>query len=897
MPAPTQVLTRLNTALSAVNTTTDLDTLIALIDSGRRADLNVSVAVAELTRRANLVSAGTPEIEAAKLAAGFFKVDFPVKDLWNAQSSGGASHVLGEYAFGNLQYNTNYVPADGSRYLISAYPDLQQLVNSGQVQQIREISSNAQKPIVPILASSSTYREIDGLIDGNVIIHPSQPQPTITSIGSGRNLLAISTDGGQTWNGRLHTSIFTATLFPQVTNIGLSPTGGCGVLAVCKLSSPGHYGVMLHTGTTAGIYVYMQTVDFGVTWTGMLSIDTSSRQINTYSSRLWFRNGVLLFKDGNSNLAWYSTDNGLTWISLSAAAWTNGNSLEMALSADGWLIYCDNNTTTFYVLQWPATPAGWSSSISFTTISGRLPASCRIVTKVGAHWVAWNDSNGSRVLYVSLDRNTNFTANNLSALSGRTLTAIFDVQIKDSTMYMLVGTAEGRITLSCAIPAATVLSGVTVFSPPANVSFPTASANSNARYPIASRRFCPKAANTDLLVLRVNRDDLVGITAPSGAENAVMLYVDTPASLSGGVVRFGTRLYAAVPTINSSPNFQANNASNGDANFYLSIQYYSEDNGIRWTPIAMGFGSFVVFNGVLWRINASGLMERSSDGLVWSAAGVTQPSNYGAGTTGARLIVCNDVMYYLSEQGSTANMWGSSNPGNVAWQSIAGALSPRNIMRIRAPIVRWKGHYYLQNVYQDGGLAAINSISALNIQRSVDGLTSWSNVSTVTNMTTNHFDYRWCGWLPDRDVLNMCPCWVSSTTPQLSHSTNNGIIWNNWSAWQITSWTNSFYRDTFSCQEGYFWNYGVVTAVDGINWIQGFIFDSANNANILHRFISPTTQQSYSGLTISNDGTIAMTFLTGLHIFAPGVLSAWIRRPVRSPSTAAIDNPYMRARI
>lgn len=752
MPIPNAVSTRLETALDAVDANTDIDLLNSLIDVGQRSGVDITVATTELNRRANLVDSNTPEIEAAKIAAGLFKVDYPVTDLWTASGGAGGATEVGQLVSGYFAGNPKYVPANGGRYLLSAYPDMTALVTAGAVNGMYEPVA-----INPLLMNgkmdSGTYKEQFVYVDGDVVIVPQQPHATNTQ----GYLLLISQDAGQTWGACLPKVMMTSTTaMPEASQNNLT---NAHALSVCKLDQPGSYGVILATTTTSGGIYYVYTTDYGVTWRGWAMIQ-SSISIASARHSLYYRNGALLWIGPSA--AKYSIDGGGTWVSLTDAQVTGGSSLSLyhTVSDDGYIVQT-NNTTGISYLQWPATTSGWSAGIAFTTVASKLPAARQLIKKCGLYWIAFGTSSG--IIYYSTSLLGTYASRSLTGQNG-----VRDIEFVNGNFYLIANSATTgwNIYSTSTMESA---GGASIISQTAHPEF--GNGTTALRWPLTSTMFqINLSASPTYVYYRHGRESIARTTSPSFGTTQV--FGTTPVLFPHFCRKYGMWFCSVYP-IEQYPTVP----SMASIDLGASVLHYRSTDGKNWFGIGTGRSGIVDAGSRLLRLNGSGLLEQSTDGITWNTTGVTRPTT---GTVfAARLWRCKDVIYYYTSNSTTSssssNFYASTDGGST-WTAVSGPVASASgmVAFTKGSMSYFNGKYYCIVAYQSGTPTAVDRTVAdyCQICESSNGV-SFTSVYGA-NRTAGNYQPNRCGFILSGATMYALPGFINSNTQESPLVTGDG---------------------------------------------------------------------------------------------------------------------------
>lgn len=750
MPIPNAVSTRLVSALTSVDATTSLDLLISLIDVGQRSGLDISAASAELVRRANLVDSNTSSIEASKIAAGLFKIDYPVTDLWTGASEvGGGGIDVGQLVSGYFTGNPKYVPANGGRYLLSAYPDMTTLVNAGAV-----VSVSEPALVDPLLMNgktdATTYKEQYLYTDADVIIVPQQAHASNVQ----GYLLLISPDAGQTWNPCLPKALITASNMPEAANAGLT---NAHVLSVCKLDQPGSYGIILATAITSGNIYYAYTTDYGITWQGW-GLITSGVNVNSSRHSVYFRNGALLYI--GPAMARYSIDKGAVWTQLTNTQFTGSNnlSLQHTLSDDGYLIY-SNNTTSLIYLEWPANIGGWAANIAFTTVTAKLPAARTFIKKCGNSWVAFSTTSG--VIYHSSTLLGTYAARSLTGLNG-----VRDVEYVNGNFYLIANSATTGWNIYHTPTLGTTGGGAVI----AQSVFPAFGNGTAAfRWPLISTGFQINLSTPTYIYYKHGRESIARTTTPDTSGTS-QVFGTTP-TLFPHFCRKYNMWFCSVYTHDTYPSITAV----GTIDLAATVLHYRSTDGKNWFGIGTGRSGIVDAGSRLLRLTASGVLEQSTDGIIWDTTGITRP---GIGTVGAaRLWRCKNAIYYYTSQNaasSTGSFLYVSLDAGVSWSAVVGITSPGMVALTKGSMVYYNGKYYCWCVYQSVSPTTVQAsvVDTPQILQSTDGITFTSVYST--SQSAGLFQPNECGFVLYRGQLYCLAGFINNNTQNLSLVTGDG---------------------------------------------------------------------------------------------------------------------------
>lgn len=870
MPIPNAVSTRLVSALTSVDATTSLDLLISLIDVGQRSGLDISAASAELVRRANLVDSNTSSIEASKIAAGLFKIDFPVTDLWAGSSTSSGGHALGQLVNGYFGGNPKYVPANGSRYLVSAYPDMAALLTAGATPTFYEPISVTEQSLVGLI-DNNAWRDLGAYVDGDVMMVPQQP----TTTGRGF-VLSVTTDGGTTWKGVLPNNGFTGLAMPEANSSGFSEAAAKQILGICKLDNPGQYGAIIANALSNAKIAYITTDDYGLTWRGWTDIVTGQSPNNALNYRLYYRNGVLLYI-GNS-AARYSTNAGQIWTTLSDTSWT-ANIATIAsfveLSSDGFLTYT-NNTTSVIHFQWPATPAAWASTLAWTTVASKFTNAENILKKCGNFWVAWNRSTVN--IAISSTLTGTYTS---QALSG--ITNVRDVFELNGVLYFLVNTSTGPAIFT----ATAALSITGTFAELVQTTIPsTRNADTNLRWPINTTKFSTQIGNQIAGYLQHGRESIAKLTAANsaGVTNFFGAHVNYA---QPQFCRKYNQWFCSVPQ-------QSSNMPTSWVNFVeMSVRmlHFRSSDGKNWIPIGTGFSGIIDAGSRLLRLNGAALLEQSTDGITWNTTGVTRPT-VPASIVHARLWRVKDAIFYYATPNSSNSasvFYSSTNGGNTWTSAVSGITNAGCIASIKGGISFYQGRYFALAPYSNGDPATLaqGSLDAFSILFSTDAIT-WSPVFSTT-ISAGSYNYTQAGVFIAGVGLFFMAGAVSGSTQQVPLVTTDGRTFQNAASSNWTQlWSAAQVKD-FDCSNG------------EMRWYvdKTFSYQSTNirtidvyRGTVLECSIISASQQlsNYTNIGGAEGNLMAVTALNTL-IFSPQSTAFMVPLPAASTT---VPLPFMR---
>lgn len=869
MPIPSTVSNRITAAIAAVSESTDLDLLISLIDVGQRSGVNISVASAELLRRANLVDANTDSITASKIAAGLFKIDYPVADLWNGNSSGGGAIEVGQLVSGFFTGNPKYVSANGSRYLVSAYPDMAPLLTAGALPTYYD-PVQTKEAVLQGRLDNNAWREMGTYVDGQVIFVPQQP----TSTGRGY-MLGVSQDGGATWRGALPNSAFTAAVMPEANGWGFSDSGSKQILDICKLDVPGRYAALISGALSNASLRLIITDDYGVTWRGWYELQNSQSPTAPLNYHLFYRNGVLLYV--GAGVARYSVDLGVTWVTLTQSQWNGGTASAINVSADGILTIPDG-TTGFYHLTWPATPAGWSAAIAWTTAASKFATNCSNLKKCGNFWVAW--LNTGNVLYVSSTLTGTYTSNTLSGI-----TMVRDVNEYNGVFYFIVNTSTGPALYSAT--AATTITGT--FAVLAQTLTPALqSGTATLRWPMPSLKFGFVLGSVDGVYFRHARESIAKITAPTGAGNVVAIYHAQPSQQQPLFCRKYGMWFCSIPQHDA--NYPTSWQNYVDVS--IAMLHYRSTDGDNWIPIGTGRSGIIDAGNRLLRLNGAHLLEQSTDGVTWDTTGITRPT-IATAPLASRLWRAKDRVYYHTSNSTSDNssaVFLSSGDGGATWQTVTGFTNGMSCALVKGGITHYQGQYYAMEFYNSaspGGNPSQGQVDSFRIMASTDGIAFTSIYSTsVANGSVN---YAHSGFLLSGSVLYVMPGSVSGSTQQLPLVTGNGRTFvQSVGALVTQQWSASQCKD-FDCSNGelrWYMDRSLTvnsTSVRAIDLFKG---------NVTEATIITTTQQLTQYASIAGTaGDLLACSASNLFRFSPA--SAAFMAP--QPGTATqVPFPFLR---
>lgn len=767
MPIPSTVSNRITAAIAAVSESTDLDLLISLIDVGQRSGVNISVASAELLRRANLVDANTDSITASKIAAGLFKIDYPVADLWTGSNGGGGSGIeVGQYVPGHLTMNDKFVPANGARYKASLYPDMNAIISSKQINSFHD-ATNQRIDVLHGSLDASTQREPAMLIDGDFIIVGQQP----VSNGTGF-LFGISTDGGATWRQSFPKAAISATTTPELTNNGITNTLPMVVGDFVKLDSPGHYAAVVITNhNTTSHTVLMYTEDYGLTWKGFYRANVSALNIGVNTAvRLWYRNGVYLTIIGGTS-ARYSVDQGKTWITMTDASFTSTSLANYGyLSDDGWLSYASGTSAVY--LQWPASAAGWSAALQMNTSTSRFATAMEFLKKFGNMWFAYSSSTSNSFMNRG-NPNDAYTSNSLATLMPG-LQVVRDADFYNGNVYLQVFINTGAIgdaLMYFPVPAGSTIASLTEITNTATP--PTRNAITLLRYPLRTR-FGRTAGSKNGVYFRHGREAIAQIVAPTGSNNILAKYGFYPTQYPQFCYKYGIWF----GNVRMMSGYHTTSTSNLLENNIQWIHCYSQDQGATWKPIGLGYGGIYDTGTRLLRVNADGQVQQSTDGLTWNITGITQPTALGSTLEAARIWGVNGATYlYRANTTQSASTLHVTKDNGATWTAITSISSVNQFARIKSNVGYYKEMWYAITAYY--GATPTNNgdskVDTFTVYRSADGVVFTQIYTAAISTGTYSSAKAGIRYQPDGNSICFSHGGGSGATPSYYTSSADGL--------------------------------------------------------------------------------------------------------------------------
>jgi hypothetical protein len=351
---------------------------------------------------------------AADLALGELAVNTTDGKIYMKKSVGGVESVLdftktvdGATAIGDLFYSNaplsapTYLPADGSAYAQSAYPELYAMLgqlnadhvlsaggNTGSGVQMTSVAYGNGKFWGTTGGSTSVYKlysSTDGLawtlvhssvlgqsiaVNGNTMVVVGQLNGSLQQISN----IQYSTNGGTTWTNISNTFgatagsdyarrvIFANGLFVMVggsatypnQNIATSPDG----ITWTRRTNPTGAALYQLAWTGSNFIIFTSSANTvltspdGITWTVRNVVGASSVQRAGGTNG----KGVALVVDYSNNL-FRSTDHGVTWAKVGVIAGVpdtvfSGNTFQIYYAGDeagGFILPCGDSTKSYYL--------------------------------------------------------------------------------------------------------------------------------------------------------------------------------------------------------------------------------------------------------------------------------------------------------------------------------------------------------------------------------------------------------------------------------------------------------------------------------------------------------------------------------------------------------------------
>lgn len=662
-------------------------------------------------------------------------------------NSGGGIEV-GQLVSGFFAGNPKYVPANGSRYLLSAYPDMAALVAAGSIVSVTEPTQ-----VNPIIISgkmdAGTYKEQYIYADDAVIMVPQQHSSSVTN----GYLLAISQDFGETWEGRFPKAAMNTVLgMPEIGSNGLSQSW---IVSICKLDQPGAYGALLASSTTSGSLYYVYTLDYGVTWRGYTMLSAGITMTNNKHS-LMFKNGALLWV--GPSIARYSVNGGSIWTNLTDSSFANSNFMyTFTLSSDGYLVFT-NSTTSLLYLQWPATIAGWNANIAFTSIN-KLPAARTYIKKCGDYWCAFSANTG--VIYYSTTLLGTYLTKALTGLSG-----IRDIEYVNGNFYFIGNNASMGWDIYTT-PTMEGTANPVLITQSAYPSF--SNSVGSRRWPLISTVFQINLSAPSRVYYKHGRESIAATSAP-GLGGTTQIFGVTP-TIFPQYCRKYNMWFCSTGLAESFPASVVVASLDNSA----TVLHYRSVDGKNWVGVGTGRGGIVDAGDRLLRMNADWLLEQSTDGITWNTDGITRPTT--GSTAAGRLWRCKNAVYYFTTSSaistSSAYLYVSLNGGGT-WTTVSGLAAFGMVASIKGCMAYYNGKYYCIQAYANGNPASIDRTSAdtFQILESADGIT-FSPVYSTTG-AAGQFQPHLAGFVLAAATMYCFSGFINGTTQSISLVTGDG---------------------------------------------------------------------------------------------------------------------------
>lgn len=673
---------------------------------------------------------------------------------------------IGTIVQGYLGHDADYVRANNSRYPLSEYPDIQPLLAAGVLPEFNGSVSVSTDIIHGSIDNSTSYDSVP-FVDGDVIFQ--MQKPTSGNYGS---LLAISTDGGATWRQSLVKATLAA-LYPEATvQVGTWANSRSLITGVCKLDSPGHYAALLIPQLAANSNLTLITTDdYGITWKDFYVVTGINSAASTAPIKLWYRNGVYLVSYTASPFSMYSIDGGQTWANLTSTGFpSNTLAYYGFLSATGVLQY--PNGSAYIYLNWPATPAGWSSGLAMVNDAAKFPTTAQLCKQFGSIRVGWSTSTTRLIFLAYSPPPAAFTSIDITSKIPN-LNSIIDIDYHNGYFYVLCNisstTGMRKAIYTFQDAGSAVIGTMSLFGTDQIPSFLDPIGTLLSDWPIAAPKFGDKTPNTSGVIITHGRESIARLTAPSGPGNAVRLYSPTPTNRNSGLCYKYGKLFC-----NVSPKLTSDSGSAlSDVSVLAgsdTLHFYTEDFGVTMVPIGRGLGNIYDAGTRLLRLSGAGILQQSQNGVDWNTSGITQPTNTTNVTAGGRIWGAGTAVYCLKyASGGDYTLRVSLDAGS-SWSAVSVPVEGQLSGALRGNLTFWKGAYYLLMPYTSatsGVPPAASAVESVYVLRSTNGI-NFTTLATISG-SAGSWNSNKAGFYEVGDYLAIYGGWSTA-------SAHNGYI-------------------------------------------------------------------------------------------------------------------------
>lgn len=629
---------------------------------------------------------------------------------------GGGSSPVGSYLTGKLAADTNYLRCNAARYLLSAYPDVQTLVDSGQLVTNYEMSEQYTNRItVPLYTQYSTYAWV---ADNNRILFGSR-----AGYSTDTHLINRSDDSGTSWSKLVLMSNLAVAC-------GLSQSASMTVHDIIKVGTDSYCAIVSDYGANPKFFTIKTTNAFTsysvVGTTIALGTGTS---FQSYSQRARFVAGpdsnkfiVVVPENGGTCVFLITFDGGTSYQTLqkNGVTWTGGAAFN--IDGDGTNLFYASGTTLFHMV-WPTN----NTPPAFTSVASKFSTSMDRIKKLTNRYVAWPSGSSA-------------TINTCTTLTG-TYSASTWTGYQSVSDIAEVGTKWFIYCYSTTPAKYTIAHTTDAVSPatPVDRSFVSPAACSD--YPLTEwfhfQRRYGTALNSIQFVHGVN-----DIASTANGTTFTSVYRHIPRTNLGVVKKYGYYFTAAevLGGLNSSTLQSFSMTSNNQRMLYRSTNLQD------WEPLFFVKSDIMDVGSRLFVLVPTGTNtvagRQTTDGVTWNTTGITEPSK----TTLQhynRLNVCNGLLYWYMYDAAAPSVvyvvstnsglsWSNVSPLHVDWGGSATGMWDTSSFQFVGNMAFFNGKYF----HISSGWDSVSSFWRYRLGVSTDGISWTFPLATSANWTT-----------------------------------------------------------------------------------------------------------------------------------------------------------------
>lgn len=629
---------------------------------------------------------------------------------------GGGSSPVGSYLTGKLAADTNYLRCNAARYLLSAYPDVNNLVSSGQLVTNYEMSESYLNMIdVP---RYNQYISVGWVADGNRILFASRNGFDDT------HLISRSDDNGVTW-----TKVVQKTTL--AVGLGLSQSTTLVLHDIIKVGTDTYAAIVSDIAANPAFFTIRTSDAFNTV--SVIGQSKGTGPSAQFSSGDNYRGRFIPGPSSNQFIAivplntgvhafYLTADGGQTYsfISKNGATWDSGNLFNA--QCDGTNLFYVNSTTLYHT-PWPAN----GTVPAFTTVSSKFSVSVDKIKKFANRYVAWSSTGN---IQTSTTLTGTYTASSWTGIQ-----TINDIEEVGSKWFVLAYiTASGRYSLlhtTDAVSPATPLERSFV-SPALCSDLPV-----GQEYFKFQRRY--GAATSAIQFVH----GIMDIVSTTNGTTFTSIYRHKPRTNYGLVKKYG--YYFASGEL-AYATFGASAITNFSvAGSQQQRCLYRSTNLQDWEPIMLVRSDVMDLGSRLYVLISGGtnvvIGRQTTDGVTWNTTGITEPSKPTLHQF-VKVHVCNGILYhYVMDSSNNSASYNASTNQGLSWSSVSplhidwlggvnnGFIAPS--YEYFGCMAFYKGRYFHVTSAFDG----TNGFWRYRLGVSTDGLTWTFPLATSGNWT------------------------------------------------------------------------------------------------------------------------------------------------------------------